>query len=165
MHAESQVFLIRVGAVFKPDSVLELGSCDVNGAARILFPQVTHWLGVDIEPGEGVDVVANAATWRPEPAGSFDLVISTSTFEHTPEWPQIVETAVWHCRSQGHVAFATVMAPFPPHSARHYELQPGEYYEDVTDEDLIAVMISCGLEDLQHNTTITGDVFAIGRKP
>jgi SAM-dependent methyltransferase len=163
VHREAQIFLIRAGAFFQPESVLELGSCDVNGPVRILFRSATRWLGIDIAEGPGVEIVANAATWRSDER--FDMVVSSSTFEHTPEWPQIVETAALHCKPGGHVVFSTVMHPFQQHSARDGALHDGEYYQDVTDTELAAAMKAVGLIDVATGSTEFGDVFATATKP
>ena len=163
MHLECQMWLIKVSALYQPKKVLELGSCDVNGAVKNAFPTATEWVGVDIAEGPGVDIVANAATYRGEP-DSYDLVVSASTFEHTPEWPQIVKTAAWHCKPGGHAAFTTVMAPFPPHSARDGKLLPGEWYSDVCPGPLKNAMQTAGFVGVHVGTTPKGDVFAVGTR-
>ncbi len=162
MHAASIQFLTIIGNTFDHEAVLELGSCDVNGAVRTYFPNASRYVGLDIEAGEGVDVIADAVTWRPEPAGTFDVVVSTSLFEHTPDWREIVETAAWHCKPDGIVAFTTVHAPFPPHAPRGGPLEDGDYYGDVLEADLEKAMLDAGFDDVQYETTTGGDILFVG---
>lgn len=67
-----------------PLHILEVGSYNVNGSVRTLFDQ-TNYLGVDIEPGPGVDRVMSAhdLSWSIYPRYlPFDLVVSTEMLEH-----------------------------------------------------------------------------------
>jgi hypothetical protein len=54
---------------------------DVNGSYRPLFPSC-RYIGVDMEPGPGVDVLANDPYSYPLSSRSADLVISGQAFEH-----------------------------------------------------------------------------------
>ena len=65
-------------------SVLEVGAFDVNGSLKDFKPQVCEWVGVDLEPGKGVDIVIERASRLPFERESFDLVVATSIFEHDP---------------------------------------------------------------------------------
>jgi SAM-dependent methyltransferase len=69
---------------FKPgmQRILEIGSQDVNGSLRVHQPRHAEWLGVDINPGPGVDMVIDPNTKLPFSDGHFDLVIASSVFEH-----------------------------------------------------------------------------------
>ncbi len=70
--------------------VLEIGSLNVNGAAREIIPIA---VGVDIRKGQGVDLVASV-TELPSyfPNGSFDACVSTETLEHVEDWRGFVRT-------------------------------------------------------------------------
>lgn len=68
----------------KMESILEIGSFDVNGSLRDFQPAKSNWMGVDLEPGKGVDVVIERTARLPFEDKSFDLVIATSIFEHDP---------------------------------------------------------------------------------
>jgi SAM-dependent methyltransferase len=65
-------------------NVLEVGAFDVNGSLKDFKPQVCEWVGVDLEPGKGVDIVIERASRLPFEDHSFDLVVATSIFEHDP---------------------------------------------------------------------------------
>jgi SAM-dependent methyltransferase len=62
-------------------TVVDIGSMDVNGTYRELFPSC-QYIGVDLQAGRGVDVVANNAYRYPVASRRADLVISGQAFEH-----------------------------------------------------------------------------------
>jgi SAM-dependent methyltransferase len=68
-----------------PEPILEIGSYQVAGQERLanlrsLFPG-RRYIGVDMRPGPGVDVVANVER-LPQRDGSVGTVIALNTFEH-----------------------------------------------------------------------------------
>ncbi|KAL1511727.1 hypothetical protein AB1Y20_005015 [Prymnesium parvum] len=75
--------------------VLDVGGRDVNGGARKYFEErACKFVCLDMEKGAGVDVVSPPGQPFPFADGSFDLVITTSTFEHDPMfWMTIREMA------------------------------------------------------------------------
>jgi SAM-dependent methyltransferase len=62
--------------------VLEIGSQNVNGTLRDFAPVNSEYIGVDICPGPGVDIVLEDPYTFPFKGGQFDAVISSSCFEH-----------------------------------------------------------------------------------
>jgi lipopolysaccharide biosynthesis protein len=65
------------------ERILDIGSMNVNGTLRDVAPQGCSYLGTDIAPGAAVDVVTNTAeAGLPFADDSFDVVVSTSCFEH-----------------------------------------------------------------------------------
>jgi SAM-dependent methyltransferase len=65
-------------------TVLDVGSMDVNGSYRHLFPaEYYSYQGMDMEPGVNVDIVLkNPYDWSSIPSDSYDVVISGQAFEH-----------------------------------------------------------------------------------
>jgi SAM-dependent methyltransferase len=59
--------------------VLEVGSCNVNGSVRELFP--TPYTGIDIVQGPGVDIVVEDGS-IPFEDETFATVVSTEMLEH-----------------------------------------------------------------------------------
>jgi SAM-dependent methyltransferase len=72
-----------------PGPILEIGALQVPGQEEIanLRPLFGHkpYLGVDIRPGPGVDLVADVEA-LPQPTGSVGTVIAMSTLEHVPRF-------------------------------------------------------------------------------
>jgi SAM-dependent methyltransferase len=80
-----EAFLRLYGAQFGPGRrILDVGSRDVNGTLRPYAGNDVEYVGVDVEPGPGVDVVLEDPYQLPFPDASFDLVLSTSCLEHDP---------------------------------------------------------------------------------
>ena len=140
-HPAQMAFVARLKERF-PDhfqnkSVLEIGSLDLNGSIRKFFDKCSY-LGVDVGPGPGVDLVAKgedltfADNW-------FDVVASTECFEHTAAWPQIFANMTrfskglvfFTCATTGRAEHGTSRCnPWDsPHTA-------GDYYQNVTEADV-----------------------------
>ncbi len=62
--------------------ILDVGARDVNGSLRSFCPVGSAYVGVDLEAGAGVDTVLTDPYAFPFPDNHFDLVVSTSCFEH-----------------------------------------------------------------------------------
>ena len=62
--------------------VADIGSQDVNGSLKSVLPSGFDYVGVDFVEGKGVDVVITDPYKLPFPDGSFDVVLSSSCFEH-----------------------------------------------------------------------------------
>jgi SAM-dependent methyltransferase len=120
-------------------AVLEIGSLDVNGSVRPLFPHAARYHGIDIAPGPGVDEVADAADWRCD--GAFDVVVSTEVLEHAPRWRDVLENAWAALVPGGRLLMTCATEPRPPHSAVDgWDVREGEWYENVGVANLLAVV-------------------------
>ena len=62
--------------------ILDVGSMDVNGTLRDVVPSGAQYTGVDLEEGPGVDMVLVDPHRFPFPDSHFQVVVSTSCFEH-----------------------------------------------------------------------------------
>ncbi len=163
MHAEA---LAWVESYSTPDQllILDIGGRDINGSTHGLFPGAT-FTTLDIRPGPGVDIVADAGTW--EPPGEWDMVISTETFEHTANWADIVRTA-YKALKPGGLFVATMAGPGrPEHSAVDgANLQPGEHYGNVDPGELRGVLVFTGFPSPTVDyTTSPADTRCAARKP
>lgn len=61
---------------------LDVGSYDVNGSLRSLAPPHMKYVGVDMAAGPGVDIVLQDPHKLPFVDNWFDLIVSSSCFEH-----------------------------------------------------------------------------------
>jgi SAM-dependent methyltransferase len=118
--------------------VLEIGSRNLNGEVRDLFPTSFFW-GIDAWDGPGVDEVAEGQTWvASEP---FDLVVCTEVFEHVEDWPWILRTISKSLRDGGNAIVTMATDPRPPHSGIVPDmLQEGEYYRNVSPGELASYL-------------------------
>jgi SAM-dependent methyltransferase len=68
----------------KEYKVVEIGSYDVCGSLRdVKTSNVTEYIGVDFNPGPGVDVILEDPYSFPFPDNTFDALVTTSCFEHS----------------------------------------------------------------------------------
>jgi hypothetical protein len=64
------------------NTVLDLGSQDVNGSLRDHCPAETRYIGLDVMAAKGVDVVVRPGEALPIACDSIDAAVTTSAFEH-----------------------------------------------------------------------------------
>jgi hypothetical protein len=130
MHTEAMDFVKAQVASYGPfGRVVEFGSQDINGSVRELFGDA-EYLGIDVVPGPGVDLVADAAEWKTR--RKYDCVVCCEVFEHTPRWPMILERAYEALRLKGLLILTAATDPREPHSAVDgWDLKEGEYYYNV----------------------------------
>jgi SAM-dependent methyltransferase len=144
MHDQAMAWIAK-HATSEPVTVLDIGGRDVNGSPRRLFPAATRYTVLDIRPGDGVDIVADAATW--DPGGqAWDVVICAETFEHTADWRAICRTAYAACAPGGRLIVTTAAPGRPPHSAvdGEFRLLPGEHYANIRPAELERVLAGAG---------------------
>jgi hypothetical protein len=155
MHAEAYAWVSRY-ATDKNVSVLDIGGRDINGSPRKLFPSADPYTVLDILPGANVDIVADAATWRPEDV--YDVVVCCEVFEHTPDWREIIGTAHYAARGLG-VFIATMAGPGRvPHSAVDGgPLREIEHYQNIDPDELYAAVAEYPWDDFEidvHGTDV-----------
>lgn len=63
-------------------TVVELGSQDVNGSLRDHCPPASHYIGLDVMPAKGVDLVVKADAPLPLASDIADAIVTSSAFEH-----------------------------------------------------------------------------------
>lgn len=163
MHDAAWMFIAMAAHRFGPfDSVLDLGGRDVNGSPRSLFPGAKY-LAVDIVAGPGVDVVADATTYRPEER--FDLTLCAEVFEHVPDPDGFVATAWGSLKPGGLFLITAACPPRGAHSAVDGgSLRPGEFYQNIGPDMLARWLV--GWKDAEIEThEDRGDIYALARKP
>jgi len=105
--------------------VLDVGGRNVNGNARSIFEaKGVKFTCVDMEADPSVDVVIPPGDTFPFADGEFDLVITTSTFEHDPMFWMTIREMARVTRKDGFI-FATAPASgvwhgYPGDSWRFY---------------------------------------------
>lgn len=140
-------------------AVLEIGSLDINGSVRPLFPGAAHYHGLDLVAGDGVDEVADAATWSPP--RTYDVVVSAEVLEHAPSWRDILAMMV-RATAPGGTLLMTCAAPGrAPHSAVDgLQVRDGEHYANVSPADVRALLPTLGVHDWSLEwATDRGDLY------
>lgn len=105
---------------FQGKTVLEVGSADVNGSVRPLVQALgpEEYLGVDIAPGKGVDMVLSVHDLD-DLGGDWGAVISTEMLEHVEDWRDAVNQLKVAVKPGGALILTTRRPGFPRHCHPH----------------------------------------------
>jgi hypothetical protein len=150
--------------------VVEIGSRNINGSVRALFPlegTEVAYVGIDLVGGPGVDVVADGATWRPSRPAA--LVLCCEVLEHDPADAEAIVTNAVRMLEPGGLLLITAAAdPRAPHGALGEDVPPEEQYGNVDPGRLASWLLEAGAGDwvelqVEHDRTV-GDVRAIFRR-
>lgn len=164
MHIEAYAWVAQsLQMMPTPATVLELGSLDINGSPRPLLPS-SRYVGLDVVHGPSVDVVADAAHFKP--LVPFDLVLCCEVLEHAAAAADIVANAVRCASPGGHVIITCASDGRRPHSAVDGgPLRDGEHYANVTPAQLQEWLVGAGATVLQIEARPDrGDVYAFARR-
>lgn len=153
MHPTAYAYFAGHPARPNARRVLDIGGQDMNGSIRDLFPDVDY-RSLDIADGQGVDIVADARSWRSD--DRFDLVVCAEVFEHTAGWRDVLVTAFEALQPYG-VLIATCAGPErPPHSGRSDgPIEPDEWYANLHEAELRAGLAAAGFVVVEVRTVLT----------
>jgi hypothetical protein len=119
---------------------------------RDLFPNADPYEVLDLEPGPGVDIVADAthlSTFEKLYGASYDTVICTSVLEHVQQWRNILFTAHAALCSGGRLILTCAGPGFVPHSGLDEEApHEGEHYANISHIDLRKELAHAGFKDI-----------------
>lgn len=128
MHPEARAWVAEHVAGSRWDYCVEVGSRDVNGGVRDLI-DAGRYLGIDREPGPGVDHVVDAHTFT---VRDVDLVVCCEVLEHDADPAGMVERMWSWLRPGGRLVVTCATEGRAPHSAMVDGAPlPGEFYENV----------------------------------
>jgi hypothetical protein len=133
MHDGASKFVAAAAAVLPAGlRVIEFGSRDVNGSIRDHFKTAGSYLGVDILPGPGVNLIRDAATFD-ELGIRADVVVCCEMLEHAKD-PAAVCEAAYNTLVAGGMFIVTAANEIrKPHSAIDGgALKDGEPYQPIT---------------------------------
>lgn len=164
-HIQQKNYLDRIKNKFPQafinNKVLDIGSFDVNGNEKPWFEDC-EFIGLDIGPGKGVDVVCPANEYD-APDESFDTIISCECWEHNPFYKESIQNAVRMLKPGGYFIFTCATTGRPVHgtatqdkidrekqvtsqgnSANNWVTMPNvfredwdsEYYKNITEQDI-----------------------------
>ena len=140
--------------------VLEVGALDVNGSVRgdIVALGPAEYVGIDIRPGPGVDVICDAGDLVARfGENAFDIVISTELLEHARDWRRIVSNIKRVTKPDGLLIVSTRSYGVDFHR------RPFDYWR-YEKADFTAIFSDVLVEDLQLDPTDPG-LLITARKP
>jgi len=161
MHDRALCFIAReLAAVGRGSRVLEIGAYNVNGSAREASPPGVTWVGLDLRPGPGVDIVADACGY--DGGGQYDVVVCAETMEHCADHAGIIESA-WRALRPGGLLIVTAANPLrQPHNDDGGPLGIGDTWNPVGGSELEALL--CDWRDVCV-TVVGDDTYAVARRP
>lgn len=140
-------------------SVVEIGSRFINGGVRGLFPSAAY-LGLDIAPGPGVDLVADGRSWQP--LRLVDTVVCAEVLEHCEQPEAIVRNAAEMLEKGGRLILTCATTGRPPHSGVDGgPVRYGEYYRNVTIEELQPTLEECFTFVSCVEDEVRGDLYLV----
>lgn len=139
--------------------VLEIGSLNVNGSVRDHFKNVETYIGIDMEAGPGVDIIASSHN-IPIADEDIDLIMCCEMLEHDSDPTATFREIGRVLRPAGAVILTARAGDFPFH-------HPPDYWR-FTHDDIHCLAFVAGLD-----VTFVGDdpmpthpgVFALLSKP
>lgn len=126
---------------FTGKNILDVGSMDINGNNKMFFDDIKSYIGLDIGPGNNVDVVCPIHVY--EPNKMFDVVMSTECFEHDVHWKESIRK-MYDLINDGGMLLLTIAGKFrPEHGTTRTSPNDSpyttEYYRNITAEDFLSL--------------------------
>ena len=141
--------------------VLEVGAYDVNGSIGDLVRKggAATYVGVDIVPGPGVDVVCDVQDLATHfGKDSFDVVVTTEMMEHVPDWRGAMANMKAVLRPGGTLLLTTRSRGCAFHG------YPGDYWR-YEPEDMREIFGDMQIEALERDRSGTPGIFVRASKP
>lgn len=131
LHPSVDKFIRRAlrdsGSQVRGSRVVEFGSLTMHDHdPRPLFAGYAEYVGVDQQPGRGVDVVSLAHEFDGD---GFDFALSLQALEHDPYWEQTLRAMVRAIRPDGLVIVTCAGPDWQPHEL-DCSPEPG-YYRNI----------------------------------
>jgi len=159
--------MARVAALHPASGpLLEIGSLDVNGSVRDLFPGAAPYVGIDLGPGRGVDVVASGHDFGR--TGAFETVVTTECLEHDPGWHLTLQNIVRVLRPGGTLLLTCATRGRHEHGTRRTSpaMSPStnDHYRNLEAADVLAHLGGLRV-DLVATSWESFDLYVVARKP
>lgn len=162
MHSAAYDY-VRQHATDRKVNVIDIGSLNINGTVRDLFPNAKSYIGVDIVAGSAVDVVADAATWTPK--AKADIVVCCEMLEHCEAWRDVIHNMSTMLRRNGQIIVTAANPNRTPHSGIDGgQVRADEFYANIDPIELGQVLDAAGFVDIEIDSTFD-DVRATAWKP
>jgi hypothetical protein len=143
-------------------SVIEIGSRNINGSVRSLFPNA-EWIGLDLHEGPDVDWVGDSREYQP--TEKVDMVVCCESLEHAEMWYDMVRTAAGWVKPFGRMLITCAGPGRAPHShIDGCQLRPGEHYNNVSAVDMRRCLTDAGMTVLICHQ-LGDDTQAVAVKP
>lgn len=142
--------------------VLEVGSGDINGSVRPWFEhnQCEGYLGVDANPGPGVDQVVDCEELTSAfDVGAADIVLSCEMLEHVRDWSACLAQLLLAVRPGGLLVLTTRSPGFP------YHPYPEDHWRFTVAGTRWMLLVAGFLDPLVESDPSEPGIFVKARKP
>jgi SAM-dependent methyltransferase len=140
MHYSSKVkmiqFIDKYDVHKRGGTVVDIGSMDINGTYRELFPY-NDYIGVDIVAGPNVDIIMGSPEW--DALENIDIVISGQVLEHVKDIPKLM-ASIYKIVAPGGLICMIAPSAGPEHEP--------PWYGNISKERMIEVVEGAGFEVL-----------------
>jgi len=141
-------------------SVIEVGSCDINGSLRPIAEAFgpSYYVGVDIQIGRGVDQICKAEDLISKFGyNKFDILICTELLEHVLNWKKVMHNMKHVLKPNGKLLITTRSKGF------RYHGYPYDFWRyEISDMQFI--FSDFDIEIIKNDPQEPG-VFLMARKP
>lgn len=163
MHPAAALFLARCHIPHPAPTVYEVGAANHNGRSRDYLPAIpARWVGYDLLPGDGVQVVGDAADTLAN-VPPCDVMVSTEVLEHCAHWVRLLHRMCATVKPGGHLVVTCAGPGREPHGANGGPVLPDEHYGNVSLDDVTAVVAIHGFTPIIAEQ-VNGDTRYFGRK-
>ena len=137
---------------FNQTEILEVGSYNINGTVRDFFTEPVKYIGLDLAPGNGVDIVCPGNLFESETP--FDVCISSECFEHDENWIDTFKNMYKLCKEDGLIVVTCATYNRPEHGTKKTSPTDSlssnfsDYYKNLSIRDFIDNFV---LEDMFSN--------------
>jgi SAM-dependent methyltransferase len=118
--------------------IAEVGSLNINGSVRDFFIFPKQYVGCDLGPGPGVDMVCPGHE-LPFDDNHFDVAISCECFEHDQHWAKTFAKMIALVHDDGLVVFSCATTGRPEHGTHGHGANEApftnDYYRNLTEQD------------------------------
>lgn len=136
--------------------VVDIGCGNKPFAA--LFPEGTHYLGIDFDQRTAADLVHDLGRPLPLEDGCADLVILSETIEHVPD-PELVFAEATRILARGGLLFVSAPFAFPIHGRPwDYRRLTDYFYRAVPDRHLLELI------ELQPSNNVCSTPLLLGNQ-
>jgi tetratricopeptide (TPR) repeat protein len=151
-------------------SVLDVGSYDINGSLKYLFPN-SEYTGLDLAEGPNVDVVVSGSEYDTEKR--YDITLSCECFEHNPQYLLTFQNMIRLTKDNGLVVFTCATTGRPehgtkdtsPHSSLASQQVSSNYYKNLVEKDFSILDLDGIFSSYSfYENTLSKDLYFIGRK-
>lgn len=152
-HVEQKIFCQKVRCIYPAHfimkNVLDCGSLDINGNNRYLFTECKY-IGLDIGPGNNVDVVSKIHEYRVDENNVFDTIISTECFEHDQHLVNSIKRIVELLKPDGLFLMTCATDGRGEHGTHRSDSQASPYTLDYYSNVPIDFFLEIGKKNFRH---------------